>query len=241
MKKDKLEESIISEKEAEEYLENDFEGLIELFLRYLNNKGIEIYNEDSLKFELGIFLRIVLPKYNVSFEKNIRYFVQNIETIKHEIDITIYPKEGNNDNLNNDKVNLINPETAYAIELKFPSFKIEKVNDEFVNKYNNGTNRILEELETDLKFVKELVNNNFKNAWSFVLVPKIAKSIYQFPENSKRTVADIYDRFREFDTQGIKNNVHGITWLEWENKGKYYIKSGRKKWEAVVKVCFSRA
>ena len=71
--------------------------------------------------------------------------------------------------------------------------------------------------------------NSFKNAWRFVLVPQIAKSIYQFPENSNRTVADIYDRFREFDNQGIKNNQHGITWLEWENKGKYYIKSGCQK------------
>lgn len=225
----KLKHNIELTKTAEEYLDNDFEGLIELFLEYLNDEGIEIYNEDSLKFELGTFLRIVLREYYVSFEKNIKCFVQDKETIKHEIDITIYPKKGNEHNLNGGSVNLINPENAYAIELKFPSFKIEKVNDEFVNKYNNGTNRILEELETDLKFVKELVDNKFKNAWSFVLVPKIAKSIYQFPENSKRTVADIYDRFREFDTQGIKNNKHNITWLEWENKGKYYIKSGCQK------------
>lgn len=229
MKEYKLEQSIILEKEAEKYLDNDFDGLIELFLKYLNDEGIEIYNEDSLKFELGTFLRIILPKYNVSFEKNIRCFVQDKETIKHEIDITIYPKEGNNDDLNNGTVELINPKTACAIELKFPSFKIEKVNDAFVNKYNNGTNRILEELETDLRFIGELVDNGFKNAWSFVLVPKIAKSIYQFPENSTREVADIYNRFRESNNQGIKNDKHGITWLEWENKGKYYVKSGYKK------------
>lgn len=225
----KLKHNIELTKTAEEYLDNDFEGLIKLFLKYLNDEGIEIYNEDSLKFELGTFLRIILPKYHVSFEKNIRYFVPDTKTKKHEIDITIYPKESNNDKLNDGTVELINPKTAYAIELKFPSFKIEKVNDEFVNKYNNGTNRILEELETDLEFIRELTDNSFKNAWSFVLVPQIAKSIYQFPENSNRTVADIYYKFREIDNQGIKNNQHGITWLEWENKGKYYIKSGCQK------------
>ena len=219
----------ISKEEAKEYLENNFEGLIELFLKYLNNKGIEIYNEDALKFELGTYLRILLPEYHVSFEKNVRCFVKNAKTRKHEIDITIYPKQSNEHNLNDGSVNLISPENAYAIEVKFPSFKIEEVNNKLVNKYNNGTNRILEELETDLKFVKELVDNEFKNAWCFVLVPKIAKSIYQFPENSKRKVADIYYRFRESDNQKIRSNVHGITWLEWENKGKYYIKSGREK------------
>jgi len=225
----KLQQCIVLEKTAEEYLENDFGVLIESFLKYLNDEEIEIYNEDSLKFELGIFLRIILPNYNVCFEKNIKCFIRDKKTIKHEIDITIYPKKNGRSNSTRNKIELIDAKDVYAIELKFPSFKLENVNDEFVNKYNNGTNKILEKLETDLKFIDELVDNGFKNAWSFVLVPEIAKSIYQFPKNSKREVAAIYNRFRESNNQRIKENVHGITWLQWQDKGKYYIKSGNKK------------
>ncbi|MBQ8659502.1 MAG: hypothetical protein IJ475_01525 [Bacilli bacterium] len=226
MKEYKLEQSIILEKEAKEYLENDFDGLIELFLKYLNDEGIEIYNEDSLKFELGTFLRIVLPKYHICFEKNIRCFVQDKETIKHEIDITIYPKEGNEHNLNDNSIKLINSKEAYAIELKFPSFKIEKENDKFVKIYNQGGNQILENLEKDMWFVGQLVDNGFKKAWSFVLVPEISKSIYQFPQKSTKEPSEIYYKFRESNNQEIENNIYDITWLEWKNKGKYYIKEG---------------
>ena len=224
-----LEKEITLAKPAKDYLEKDFEGLIESFLKYLNDESIEIYNEDSLKFELGTFLRIVLKDYHVCFEKNVSCFSLDAKTIKHEIDITIYPKEKNSDGVNYKTIKQIGPGTAYAIELKFPSFKLEKGKEKWTYKYNNGTNRILEELETDIKFVEELVNNGFKNAWSFVLVPEIAKTIYQFTKNSKKEVADIYYKFREYDNQGIKNNEHDIIWLEWKNKGKYYIKSGCKK------------
>lgn len=224
----KLKNSIELLKPAKEYLDNDFEKLIELFLKYLNDEDIEIYNEDCLKFELGMFLRTVLTEYNVNFEKNVKCFIQDVDTKKHEIDITIYPKNVEKNEFNNNELELIKPETAYAIELKFPSFKIEKENDKFVNRYNNGTNNILEQMEIDIDFVEELVDNGFKNAWSFVLVPKIAKTIYQFPEKQKKTPAEIYYKFRQYDNQTIKNNKYNIKWLKWDDKGKYYIKSGCK-------------
>lgn len=41
---------------------------------------------------------------------------------------------------------------------------------------------MLENLEKDMWFVGQLVDNDFKKAWSFVLVPEISKSIYQFPQ-----------------------------------------------------------
>lgn len=224
----KLRKNIILDKSGEEYLENDFEGLIEVFLKYLNDEDIEIYNEDSLKFELGVFFRIVLPQYHVSFEKNIKNFTHNIKTIKHEIDITLYPENSNQECLNDNKISLINSKNTYAIELKFPSFKIEYKNDKSVKIYNQGGNQILENLEKDMMFVRQLVENGFKNAWSVVFVPEISKSIYQFPKNSKRNASDIYYKFRELDDKGIVNNIYNITWLEWKNNGKYYIKSGKK-------------
>ncbi len=215
---------------SKEYLGKDFEELIKLFLKYLNDEDIEIYNEDSLKFELGIFLRIILPKYDVSFERNIRYFFQNAEAIKHEIDITIYPKKDNQINTIDRELESIKPEEAYAIELKFPSFKITKENDGIVKRYNQGGNQTLEKLEKDMWFVWQLKDNGFKEAWSVVLVPQISNSIYQFPTNTKRKdteISEIYYKFRESNNQRIENNIYGISWKEWKKgKGKYYIKSG---------------
>lgn len=225
-KKYNLKQSVILEKEAIEYLDNDFEGLIDLFLKYLDNENIEIYNEDSLKFELGIFLRIILPEHHVCFEKNIENFTHKNDTLKHEIDITIYPKESNQ-LLNNSILKLIDPKETYAIELKFPSFRIkENNNNDYIRVYNNGGNQILENLEKDMLFVNQLVNNDFKKAWSFVLVHEISNSIYQFPNNLRKEPSNIYYRFRENSNNKIRNNVYKITWFEWKNKGKYYIKEG---------------
>lgn len=236
----KLKQGMTLIKTAEEYLDDDFEGLIDLFLKYLNDEDIEIYNEDSLKYELGTFLRIILPEYHINFEKNVRYFTHIKDTIKYEIDITIYPKEGNEYNLNDNNIKLIDSEKAYAIELKFPSFKIEAKNNEYVKKYNQGGNQILENLENDMQFVGELIANGFKNAWSVVLVPEISKSIYQFPKNTKRKASEIYYKFRGFDSEGnslwneeSKINLYQIEWKDWKDKnginiGKYYIKSGYK-------------
>ncbi len=227
-----LKKDIILEKSAKEYLDNDFEKLIEVFFTYLINEEIELYNEKSLKYELGIFLRIILPEYNVSFEKNIKYFTYKKETVKHEIDITIYPKKEKDWNLTNNIIKKNNSQEAYAIELKFPSFKIEQTNNGFVTKYNRGTNKTSKKLEEDLIFVRELVQNGFKNAWSFVLVPEIANTIYQFPSKNRKKNSEIYNRFRENDGK-IITNIYNINWLTWNGKsnqqlGKYYIKSGRE-------------
>lgn len=72
------------------------------FIKEIQAKKIEIYNEFSLQHELGIYLRNALPNYRVEFERNIKFFKLN-DTIKKEIDIVIYN--------NNEK---------FAIELKFP-------------------------------------------------------------------------------------------------------------------------
>ena len=50
----KLHQNIILTKTVEKYLEDDFEELIELFLKYLNDEYIEIYNE--LYKEHSVFL-----------------------------------------------------------------------------------------------------------------------------------------------------------------------------------------
>ncbi len=83
----------------------DIKKLVKDFWGYLKESKIEIYNEFSLQFELGIYLRKELPGYKVQFERNVSYFGITKKTIKHEIDIVIF---------NNDMTE------KCAIELKFP-------------------------------------------------------------------------------------------------------------------------
>ncbi len=82
----------------------NFEEIIEKFLNNVKEKKIEIYNEFSLQFELGIFLKNEFKKYKVEFERNVSFF-DITGSVKHEIDIVIYNE---------------NKEKKYAIELKFP-------------------------------------------------------------------------------------------------------------------------
>ena len=52
----------------------NFEEIIEKFLNNVKEKKIEIYNEFSLQFELGIFLKNEFKKYKVEFERNVSFF-----------------------------------------------------------------------------------------------------------------------------------------------------------------------
>lgn len=76
----------------------------------LNQKGI--YNEDSLKFELGIFLREKLDNdYVVEFERNVQCFKFNkSQAVKQELDIVVLKKDKD-------------LSEKYSIELKFPRVK----------------------------------------------------------------------------------------------------------------------
>lgn len=86
---------------------NDIKKLIEIFFNLLKlNPEINefVYNEFSLQHELGVFLRQQLGhQYKIQFERNVRYFYADANTIKKEIDIVI-----------------VNDKEKYAIELKCP-------------------------------------------------------------------------------------------------------------------------
>ena len=198
-----LTKTIKFEKDSEFYLnKNNFNQLFELFLDYLENENIELYNEDNLKFELGLFLKIILPKnYHIDFERNIYNFNFDGKYIKHEIDITIYPTDAI------DEYGIIDSKKAYAIELKYPSYKIK---DKKTGEKQPvlGYNHILKEVEKDIEFVKELVSNNnrnsFKEAWSIVVASKIVDYIYQQPKKfyKIKNNNNIYNKFREFKNNG---------------------------------------
>lgn len=122
----------------------------------LNQKGI--YNEDSLKFELGIFLREKLDNdYIVEFERNVQCFgLDKSQTVKKELDIVVLKKDLSE---------------KYSIELKFPRVK------------NYGHTVELRRFEEDEQCVNALINNGFTAAHQLILTDNSA--YYATPSNNK--------------------------------------------------------
>jgi len=119
----------------------DLKELIEQFFFTVENSGIEIYNEFSLQHELGIFLRNKLPGYKIQFERNVSFFAYDIDTIKKEIDISIF---------NDDKTEI------YAIELKHP--------------LNGQHPEQMYSFVKDIKFLEELKERGFSRTAAVSLV-----------------------------------------------------------------------
>ena len=120
----------------------NFKEIIEIFLNNVKEKKIEIYNEFSLQFELGIFLRNEFKEYKVEFERNVSLF--NIsDTVKHEIDIVVY-SEGNG------------KQEKYAIELKFPR--------------NGQYPEQMYSFVKDIVFMEELKSAGFTNTYVLTIV-----------------------------------------------------------------------
>lgn len=102
------------------------------FFNYAKTNEIDLYNEFSLQHELGIYLRNVLSEYKVQFERNISFFTTDNNTIKKEIDISIFSED---------------KDEKYAIELKFP---------------NNGQHpEQMYSFVKDVKFMEEVKERGF--------------------------------------------------------------------------------
>lgn len=148
-------------------------------------KTKRIYNEESLRIELGNYLANKLPNYRVEYERNVMLFgIAKKATIKSEIDIVVFDK---------------NIKEKYAIELKFP------------RNGNKGTTQGLKEFERDEEFIKELVKNySFNSAYSLVLTDD--KDYYdhqkQIGKNVKSSNQSLYAKYR---TQGYWKNLQGNT------------------------------
>ena len=143
----------------------NFEEIIEKFLNNVKEKKIEIYNEFSLQFELGIFLRNEFKEYKVEFERNASFFGISRHTVKHEIDIVVY-SEGN------DK------QEKYAIELKFPR--------------NGQYPEQMYSFVKDIVFMEELKSAGFTNTFVLTIVDddkfykgKNITGIYQYFRDGK--------------------------------------------------------
>jgi hypothetical protein len=149
-------------KQLKDWIEKDF-------LKRVEKKEVEVYNEFSLQHELGIFLREKLKEnnlteYKVQFERNAEEFFNIPETIKHEIDIVIFKGDPEKE-----------IKEKYAIELKYP------LNGQYPEQMFSFVK--------DIKFMKELKDEGFDGTYCLTLVKD--KLFY-----SGRTEDGIYSYFR---------------------------------------------
>ena len=153
-----------------------------------------IYNEFSLQFELGMFLRSRLGKnYVVEFERNVKCFtIDKSKTIKKELDIVVFNK---------------GLTEKYAIELKFPRYENKKQTKE------------LDDFDEDEACVKALVEKGFNAAYQLVLTDNPA--YYEIPSNKqgapiKVINQDKYDRWRSQPWVVLQGSTK---YYLYENKG----------------------
>mgnify|MGYP000843923521 FL=1 len=146
------------------------EVVVSDFFRLVLQQNIDIYNEFSLQHELGFFLRRVLPTYKVQFERNVSYFTSNTNTIKKEIDISIFSDDKSE---------------KYALELKCP--------------FNGQYPEQLYSFVKDIRFMEQMKERGFTNTYCIALVSdrpfyqgKINEGIYRYFRKELCVYGDIY-------------------------------------------------
>lgn len=177
--------------------------IISNFFERVQIDRIEIYNEFSLQHELGIYLRMALPTYKVQFERNVSFFTLAKQTIKKEIDISIFSEDMNE---------------KYAIELKCP--------------LNGQYSEQMYSFVKDIKFMEQLKESGFNKTAAVTLVSdrpfyegKQNIGIYNYFRGEKLVCGDIYK-----PTGQNKNDEfitilgeYDIDWIELNEERKFYI------------------
>lgn len=205
--------------------------------------GVCIYNEFSFQFELGKYLRIRFPDYEVQFERNISDFFINEEKYnsekaqkirsavkapfyKREIDIVIFKG-----------TNPWDAEEKYAVELKYimPSDNIDRAY----------------ELLEDIAFTQQLINHdNFKpeieivNSKPFngaIAVTLCNRETFWTPNNRqvRNEITGAVYRYAVFRTyQNENENAGCVLKKEQTYRREYGKKSDKPSYkEVVVKPC----
>jgi hypothetical protein len=181
----------------------DLKKLVDDFFFYTQSNNIEIYNEFSLQHELGVFLREKLKEHQIQFERNVSYFTWDNNTIKKEIDITIF---------NEDK------SEKYAIELKHP------LNGQYPEQMYSFVK--------DIKFVEELKDRGFNKTAAVALVSdkpfyegRNNEGIYKYFREEYAVYGQIFKptgslKGKDFIT--LKGR-YDFSWRPVYNKSRYYI------------------
>ena len=141
----------------------------------------KIYNECSLQYELGIWLRDKLKsdkvgiKYEIYFEKNTKTFLNNCSGLsKCEVDLIIIGRVG-------DEI-----KEKYAIELKFP------INGQ----YPEQMKKFIE----DMKFMKKIYSvwgkEELKNCNTYCLTLVNDSNFYKVSNRENKENKDLYYQFR---------------------------------------------
>lgn len=184
----------------------DFQQIVNDFWDYVSNNGIEIYNEFSLQFELGIFLRSrrELTNYKIQFERNVSYFGVSGSTAKHEIDITIFSDDQSE---------------KYAIEVKFPK--------------NGQVPEQMYSFIKDIVFMEQLKSSGFTDTYTLTVVndknfyqgKSTGKDIYQYfrniPQNITGKIFKPTGPSKSIEYLEV-HNTYSVQWLDCY-LGKYFL------------------
>ena len=118
------------------FIIKDFNDFTNSFFNYKKKNEIDIYNEFSFQHEIGIFIKNNFSEYKVEFERNVSFFEITEDTIKKEIDISVFSPD---------------KKEKYAIELKFPR--------------NGQVPEQMYSFVKDIRFMEELKHFGFTNTY----------------------------------------------------------------------------
>ena len=184
---------------------------IESFIKFIERKKIEIYNEDSLKFEFGVFLRDNIKDYKIQFERNVSFFGISNNLTKSEIDVCVF---------NNDKTE------KYAIELKYHKKEDKKVPE-----------RMFDSIE-DIAFMEELKEKGFTNTYCLVVTDsndyydckRKNTGIYEYFRKNKAINSTVQYPTKNSKNSNKKVTISGTYSIKWQSininqsaECKYYI------------------
>lgn len=177
--------------------------LIHDFFQNVLVNQIEIYNEFSLQHEIGIYLRKVLPNYKVKFERNVSFYTTDNQTIKKEIDISIF---------------LNGMDEKYAIELKCP--------------LNGQYSEQMYSFVKDIKFMEQLKERGFNKTAAVTLVShrpfyqgKSNHGIYRYFREKYSVYGDIFKPTGQGKDEEFISLIgqYSFQWNDLNEESKFYI------------------
>lgn len=179
------------------------------FFAYIEENNIKANDENSLKYELGIFLENNLPDYRVDLSKNVaRYIGKHDDIVKHRVDIALISKT---------------TKKRYAIQVSYPTKAV--MADEMFKMVQN------------INYVEQLKVYGFGMAYLLGISEKTKYCVGEYSGVSKyfrnnRTMhGKIYKTKKHLkDDKFYKVKGHyTIKWMENNNNTYFYVVKPRKR------------